>query len=124
MKNDTGKWCDFHKILWHNIDECRSKQSLVVEVKDMEANHDSESNPENIENRQIIDANPTATIMTTTILLEDPIDPKEGECLFHLQIWVKGTPLHFIVDNDSQRNAISCKVIKQLGLSTIPHLYP
>jgi hypothetical protein len=51
MKNDTGKWCEFHKIPWHNTDECRSKKSLVVEVKDKELNPDSESNPENIENR-------------------------------------------------------------------------
>jgi hypothetical protein len=25
MKKDTGKWCDFHNIPWHNTDECRSK---------------------------------------------------------------------------------------------------
>jgi hypothetical protein len=24
-KKDTEKWCDFHKIPWHNTDECRSK---------------------------------------------------------------------------------------------------
>jgi hypothetical protein len=24
-KEDTGKWCDFQKIPWHNTDECRSK---------------------------------------------------------------------------------------------------
>jgi hypothetical protein len=24
-KKDTGKWCDFHKSPWHNIDECLSK---------------------------------------------------------------------------------------------------
>jgi hypothetical protein len=123
-KNDTGKWCDFHKIPWHNTDECRSKQSLVVEVKDTEPNPDSESDPENIENRQIIDADPTATVVTTTIQLEEPVDPEEGEHLFHSQMWVKGTPLHFIVDNDSQKNLISAKVVKQLGLSTTPHPQP
>jgi hypothetical protein len=39
-------------------------------------------------------------------------------------MWVKGTPLHFIVDNGSQNNLISAKVIKQLGLSTTPHPQP
>jgi hypothetical protein len=64
---NTGKWCDFYKSPWHNTDEFRSKQSLVVEVKDTDPNHDSESDPENIENRHIIDADPTAIVVTTTI---------------------------------------------------------
>jgi hypothetical protein len=51
MKNDTGKWCDFNKIPWHNTDECHSKKSLVAEVKDKEPNPDSESDLENIKNR-------------------------------------------------------------------------
>jgi hypothetical protein len=51
MKNDMGKWCDFQKIPLHNTDKCRSKKSLVVEVKDNEANPDSEYDLENIENR-------------------------------------------------------------------------
>jgi hypothetical protein len=101
MKNDTGKWCDFHKIPWHNTDECRSKQSLVSEVKDKDLNLDSESDPKNIENKQIVDADPTSIVATTTVQLEEPIDPKEGERLFHSQMWVKGTLLHFIVDSGS-----------------------
>jgi hypothetical protein len=40
-KKDTGKWCKFHKIPWHNTDECRSKQSLVAEIKDKDPNLDS-----------------------------------------------------------------------------------
>ena len=34
MKNDSGKWCDFHKIPWHNIDECHLKQSLVFKLNE------------------------------------------------------------------------------------------
>jgi hypothetical protein len=39
-------------------------------------------------------------------------------------MWVKGTPLHFIIDSGSQKNLISAEVIKQLGLSTTPHPKP
>jgi hypothetical protein len=123
-KKDTGKWCDFHKIPWHNTDECRSKQSLVAEIKDKELNPDSESDFENTGKRQIIDADPTAIVTTATIQPEEPTDPEEGEHLFHSQMWVKGTPLHFIVDRGSQKNLISAEVIKQLGLSTTPHPQP
>ena len=49
MKKDTGKWCNFHKIHWHDIDECHSKKSLVAEIKDKEPNPDSKSDLENTE---------------------------------------------------------------------------
>jgi hypothetical protein len=39
-------------------------------------------------------------------------------------MWVKGTPLHFIIDSESQKNLISTEVVKQLGLSTTTHLQP
>jgi hypothetical protein len=111
-KKDTGKWCEFHKIPWHNTDECRSKQSLVAEIKDKESNPDSEFDCENNGKGQIIDADPTAIVTIATIQLEEPTDPEEGECLFHSQMWVKGTPLHFIVDSRSQKNLILAEAIK------------
>jgi hypothetical protein len=37
-KKDTEKWCEFHKNPWKNTDECRSIQSLVVEIKVKESN--------------------------------------------------------------------------------------
>ena len=93
----------------------------MVEIKDKEPNHNSESDSENTGKRQIIYADPTAIVTTTAIQPEEPTDPEEGEFLFHSQMWVKGTPLHFIVDSESQKNLISAEVIKQLGLSTTPH---
>jgi hypothetical protein len=67
---------------------------------------------------------PTTIVATATIQPEEPTDPEEGEHLFHSQMWVKGTPLHFIVDSGSQKNLISTEVVKQLGLSTTPHPQP
>jgi hypothetical protein len=90
----------------------------------MDSNPDSESDSKNIETTQIIDAYPTAIIVTTTIQLKEPVDLEEGECLFHSHTWVKGTLLHFIIDNDSQKKLISAKVFIQLGLSKTPHPQP
>jgi hypothetical protein len=39
-------------------------------------------------------------------------------------MWVKGAPLHFIVDSDSQKNLISAEVVKWLDLPMTPHPYP
>jgi hypothetical protein len=39
-------------------------------------------------------------------------------------MWVKGTPLHFIVDSGSQKNLISAEVVKQLALPTMPQPQP
>jgi hypothetical protein len=60
--------------------------------------------------------NPSATVATTKVQPGEPDEPEEGECLFHSQMWVKGTPLHFIVDSGSQKNLISVEVIKRLAL--------
>jgi hypothetical protein len=60
-----GKWCEYHKIPWHNTKECHSKQSLMAELKASEskADSDSESNPKG--GNQIIDVEPSSTIATT-----------------------------------------------------------
>ena len=70
----------------------------MAEIKDKESNPDSEYDSENNGKGQIIDADPTAIVATATIQPEEPIDPEEGEHLFHSYMWVKRTLLHFIVD--------------------------
>ena len=80
-----------------------------------------EPNKGNGKGKQIIDVEPNVTITTAKIQKNEPEDPEEGERIFHSQMWVKGSPLQFIVDSGSQKNLISREVMKQLGLSTTPH---
>jgi hypothetical protein len=94
------------------VDEVKASQSYVG----------FESKSELDKGRQIIDAEPSATVATTKIHHCEPDEPKEGEHLFHSQMWVKGTPLHFITDSGSQKNLILAKGFKKLSLPTIPHL--
>jgi hypothetical protein len=96
----------------------------VAEVKASESDADSHSEPEPERGRWIIDVEPSATIATTKLQPGEPKETKEGERLFHSQMWVKGTPLHFIIDSGSQKNLISAKVIKRLDLPTTPHPQP
>jgi hypothetical protein len=61
----------------------------------------SDSEPEPERGRQIIDAEPSATVATTKLHPGELDEPEEEEQFFHSQMWVKGTPLHFIVDSGS-----------------------
>jgi hypothetical protein len=83
-----------------------------TEIKEIELSPDSDSDSDNNKRRQIIDAESTATIMTATIEPKEPEDHEEGEGLFHSHMWVKGTPLHFIVYIRSEKNLISVEVMK------------
>ena len=101
----------------------------MAELKELElyACYDPESKPDkgNEKWKQIIDADPCAIFATTKIQRENPEDLEEGECLFHSQMWVKGSPLQFFVDSGSLKNLISAEVVKRLGLPTMadPQLY-
>ena len=79
------------------MSECRAKYSLVAELKYYESNayFDSELEPDkgNDKGKQIIDAKPSATMATTKIQKIELKDSEEGGCLFHSQMWVKGSLL-------------------------------
>jgi hypothetical protein len=55
---------------------------------------------------------PLPIVATSTFQPEEPTDIEEGEHLFHSQMLVKGTLLHFIVDSGIQKNLISIEVVK------------
>jgi len=93
-------------------------------MKASESDLGSKFDSETDKGKQIIDAEPSITITTTKIQPDDQEEPEEGEYLFHSRMWVKGTPLHFIIDGGSQKNLISVKVIKWLKLPTTPHPKP
>jgi hypothetical protein len=96
----------------------------VAEVKAFESDAGSYSDSKLEMGRQIIDVEPSAIVATTKLQPGEPSEPEEGECLFHSQMWVKGTPLHFIVDSSSDKNLISVEVFKRLALPTNPHPQP
>jgi hypothetical protein len=82
-KKDTRKWCEYHKIPWHNIEECHSKQLVVVELKDFKSEEDSESESNTEGGKQIIDVEPSAIVSTTKVQPSEPEELEEGERLFH-----------------------------------------
>jgi hypothetical protein len=82
----------------------------------------SESNPEG--GKWIIDVEPRSIVSSTKVLLRKLEEPEEGERLFHLHMWVKGAPIHFIFDSGSKNNLILVEVFKHLDLPMTPHLQP
>jgi hypothetical protein len=96
----------------------------VVKLKAFapEVDSDSESNLES--GKQIIDVEPSATVSTTKFQPSKLEEPEEGERLFHSQMWVKGTPLHFIVDSSNQKSLILVEVVKHLDLPITLHPQP
>jgi hypothetical protein len=80
---DTGKWCEYHKIPWHNTEECHSKNLLVVDLKDSESeiNSNYESNTEG--GKCIIDVEPCAIVVATKVWPSELEEVEEGEFLFH-----------------------------------------
>ena len=93
-----------------------------MKSSELDLDFDSETEPN--KGKRIIDAKLNAIVTTAQIQLVEPEDSEEGEHLFHSQMWVKGTPLHFIVDNGSPKNLILAEVVKRLKLTTMPHPQP
>jgi hypothetical protein len=93
-----------------------------VKASESDAGYDSELEPER--GRHIINVEPSATVSTTKLQPGETDEPEEGEHLFHSQMWVKGTLLHFIIDSSSQKNLILAEVIKWMDLLTMLHPQP
>jgi hypothetical protein len=72
-------------------------------AQESELSPDSDSDSDNNKRRYIIDAEPIAIVTTAKIQLEEPENPEEEERIFHSHMWVKRTPLHFIVDRKIQK---------------------
>jgi hypothetical protein len=96
----------------------------VFELKEKESKHDMDSYLEHNKGKFIIDEKPIATIVDTTIQIEELEEFEAGERLFHSQMWVKGTQLRFIVDSGSQNNLISTEVVNRFKFPTMPHSQP
>jgi hypothetical protein len=97
---------------------------LLVETKTSDSDVDSNSDSELNESKQITDTEPSVAITTTKVQPKKPEEPKEGQRHFHSEMWMKGNPLHFIVDSGSQKNLISAEVINRLNLTMMPHHHP
>ena len=93
--------------------EINKENHFYLFWSESDACSDPEPEPDkgNGKGKQIIDVDPNATIATAKIQKNEPKNPEEGGRLFHSQMWVKGSPLHFIVNSGSQKNLISAEVV-------------
>jgi hypothetical protein len=80
---------------------------ILAEMKAPRSDADSNSYLEPKKRRYIIVAEPSLTITTMKVHPKELEDLEEGKHLFHSHLWVKGAPLHFIIDGGSQKNLIS-----------------
>jgi hypothetical protein len=69
----------------------------LVKIKEKESNFVLDSNSEQDNGNHRIDAKLSVFTTTKNIQPEESEVPKDGEHLFHSQMWVKGNPLNFIV---------------------------
>jgi len=93
-----------------------------MKASNLDADSDSDLEPH--KGKLINDVESNVTAATKKVQLEELVEPEEGECLFHSQMWVNGTSLHFIIDNGSQKNLISVEFIKKLNLTMMLHPHP
>ena len=99
----------------------------MVEIKYSGSDPDSDSEPSTTavdHGKQIIYADPTTTVATAHIQLEDPEESEAEKVPLALTDVGIGKPLHFVVDRDNQKNPISAEVVKILELSTKTHPQP
>lgn len=70
-------------------------------MKALDSNPSFNFNLETYKRKQIINAKSSVTVTITKIQLDALEEQEDGENLFHLQMWVKGDPLHLIVYSGS-----------------------
>jgi hypothetical protein len=90
---------------------------LLAETKSLGLDVDSDSDLEPENGRWIINVEPSVTVATTKVHPKELEETEEWKPLFHSHMWVKGTPLHFVVNSGSQKNLISPEVVKRLNLT-------
>jgi hypothetical protein len=76
---DMGKWCDHHKIHWHNDDEYCTRQSLLLKLKALGSNSTLMPHDSMDKGKYTINVEPNVSITTTKV---QPEEPKEYEYLF------------------------------------------